>query len=116
MAQNHLDENLRKVYSLGQCIEMLKEKLKDSTNWTNILTGFNVLGLTDMICVIILKTILGPCLFLLDHPSPTHHSGTLFVVARSYSTPTLCLYTPHVIILAAMVKQNCHTNITIFVL
>ena len=52
-----LDENTQKGYSLmlGQCTELLKSKLKTTSNWDIISTGFYLLGLTKSIKSVIFK-------------------------------------------------------------
>ena len=52
-----LDENIQKVYSLmlGQCTELLKSKLKTTTDWMTVSTDFDLLGLIKTIRSVILK-------------------------------------------------------------
>ena len=52
-----LDENIQKVYSLmlGQCTELLKSKLKTTTDWTKVSTEFDLLGLMKTIRSVIFK-------------------------------------------------------------
>lgn len=52
-----LEENMQKAYSLilGQCTELLKSKLKQSTQWESISGSYDLLGLIKAIKAIIFK-------------------------------------------------------------
>ena len=52
-----LDENIQKAYSLmlGQCTELLKRKLKTTTDWMTVLTDFDLLGIMKTIRSVIFK-------------------------------------------------------------
>ena len=52
-----LDENIQKGYSLvlGQCTELLKSKLKTTSNWDIISTEFDLVGLIASIKSVIFK-------------------------------------------------------------
>ena len=52
-----LEENIQKAYSLmlGQCTELLKNKLKTTTDWTTVSTYFYLLGLMKTIRSVIFK-------------------------------------------------------------
>jgi hypothetical protein len=52
-----LQENMQKAYSLilGQCTELLRAKLKQSANWTQVSSTFDVLELTKLIKSIVFK-------------------------------------------------------------
>ena len=52
-----LDENIQKAYSLmlGKCTELLKSKLKTTTDWTTVSTKFDILGLMKTIRSVIFK-------------------------------------------------------------
>ena len=52
-----LDENIQKGYSLvlGQCTELLKSKLKTTSNWDTISTDFDLLGLIASIKSVLFK-------------------------------------------------------------
>ena len=52
-----LDENIQKAYSLmlGQCTELLKIKLKTTTDWMTVSTEFYLLGLIKTIRSVIFK-------------------------------------------------------------
>ena len=52
-----LDENIQKGYSLvlGQCTELLKSKLKTTSNWDTISTDFDFIGLIASIKSVIFK-------------------------------------------------------------
>ena len=53
-----LDENIQNGYSLalGQCTELLKSKLKTTSNWDTISTDFDLIGLIASIKSVILKS------------------------------------------------------------
>ena len=52
-----LDENIQKAYSLmlGQCTELLKSKLKTTTDWMTVSTELDILGLIKTIRSVIFK-------------------------------------------------------------
>jgi hypothetical protein len=52
-----LQENMQKAYSLilGQCTELLRAKLKQSADWTQVSSTFDVLELTRLIKSIVFK-------------------------------------------------------------
>jgi hypothetical protein len=52
-----LQENMQKAYSLiiGQCTELLRANLKQSSEWTQVSSAFDVLGLTKLIKSIVFK-------------------------------------------------------------
>jgi hypothetical protein len=52
-----LQENMQRAYSLvlGQCTELLRAKLKQSSDWAQVSSAFDVLGLTKLIKSIVFK-------------------------------------------------------------
>jgi hypothetical protein len=52
-----LQENIQKAYSLvlGQCTELLRAKLKQSSEWAEVSSTFDVLGLIRLIKSIVFK-------------------------------------------------------------
>ena len=52
-----LDDNTQKAYSLmlGQCTELLKRKIKTTTDWMTVSTDFDLLSLMKTIRYVIFK-------------------------------------------------------------
>jgi hypothetical protein len=74
-----LQENMQRVYSLvlGQCTKLLREKLKQSSDWAQVSSAFDVLGLTKLIKSIVFKFDDQKCLLV-----PLHQAKQTFYSLR----------------------------------